>query len=273
MKFWLIRTPCYKSDYQHSFINGELVHKYSVPIFSCKECNNNYHKSHVLPVALPSKFRRDKIFSEFCVVEKDDYEKIESQIAAELFKDNHNDKVYPGAYFQPNEMRIPSNPYFEFLWPQLGCPVVSKRIKEIIEEFHLPNVFFFPVKFTKIGDRKPKGRPPMPNSGEPEDIIDSVKPISNPNLNKNYFEMIIQGASKLPPGGEPKEICQGCGRKFYDDEKRKIVFKPEMWEGQEIFFLKTTLYIIISDKIKMAIEKISPENILFNDATDENSYK
>jgi len=213
------------------------------------------------------------MFSDFCVVEKDEYERIETKIRTELKKVYYNDKLYPGAYFQPNEMKIPSNPYFDFLWPYMGCPVVSKRVKRIIEGFNLSNVFFFPVNFEKIGERKPKGRPPMPDSGEPEDIIDAVKLISKPNMNKNYFEMVIRGASKLPPGGEPKRICEGCGRKFLDNEKRNIVFHPEMWEGQEIFFLRTTLYIIFTDKIKMAIENLYPENISFRDATNENSYK
>jgi hypothetical protein len=39
--------------------------------------------------------------------------------------------------------------------------------------------------------------------------------------------------------------------------------QSEMWKGQAIFVLATTLYIIVTDDAKKAIEQLRPTNVVF----------
>jgi hypothetical protein len=36
-----------------------------------------------------------------------------------------------------------------------------------------------------------------------------------------------------------------------------------MWKGADIFFLATTLYIVITDSLKKALQAINPTNVQF----------
>lgn len=78
-----------------------------------------------------------------------------------------------------------------------------------------------------------------------------------------YYEMNILKESRYPPGGTPKSICVGCGRPDVDDAIRRIVMTPEMWQGDSIFFLATTLYVIVTDRVKKLLENIRSSNIVF----------
>jgi hypothetical protein len=38
---------------------------------------------------------------------------------------------------------------------------------------------------------------------------------------------------------------------------------PEMWQGDSIFFLATTLYVIVTDPLKKLLENLRSSNVVF----------
>jgi hypothetical protein len=103
--------------------------------------------------------------------------------------------------------------------------------------------------------------------------IDSLKPgdyfqpcyLDIPSRPRAYYELIVLNESGYPPGGTPKSICSGCGRPEIDNMKRRIVMTPEMWKGDKIFFLSTTLHVIVTNELKELLERNNPTNMVFKE--------
>jgi len=94
-------------------------------------------------------------------------------------------------------------------------------------------------------------------------MIDEV-PLLDPADSMNpYFEVIISAQSRPPPGGEPTAVCSGCGRETIDGTKRQLVMHQSMWRGQSVFFLATTLYIVITDPLRQALEDLGATNVRY----------
>lgn len=104
---------------------------------------------------------------------------------------------------------------------------------------------------------------PIPSTGEPEDIINEV-PILEVNTEVgSYFEIILLNESGYPSGGKPTKICPTCKREDVNYATREIRMTKEMWKGQSIFLLATTLYVVISDQLKEQLEQFRPTNVVF----------
>jgi len=51
--------------------------------------------------------------------------------------------------------------------------------------------------------------------------------------------------------------------------KREIRMRDWMWKRNQIFFLSTTLYILVTDNLKRIIERAQPTNIVFSEIWQE----
>ena len=107
--------------------------------------------------------------------------------------------------------------------------------------------------------------PPMPSTGEPEDIIDEVPILRVTSEIGPYFEVLVLKESEYPPGGTPTSICAGCNRSDVDDATRELRMTPETWKGDNIFFLATTLYIVITDEVREQVAQHRPTNVAFEE--------
>jgi hypothetical protein len=119
----------------------------------------------------------------------------------------------------------------------------------------------------KVGKSKSTKEIPIPSTGEPEDIISEVDLLKSKENVPAYYEICISSESDFPIGGVPIDICSVCGREEINGESRILKMNEKMWKGQNIFFLKTTNYIIITDNLKIALDKYNPSNCKFTDIT------
>ena len=103
----------------------------------------------------------------------------------------------------------------------------------------------------------------MPESGEPEDIINEVPLAPWPEGCGPYYEMIVLTESGRPPGGDVLAVCAGCGRESIDSKRRTLVMQPSMWRGAQVFFLATTLYVIVTDEIRRLLLEAGATNVSF----------
>ncbi|PKK99838.1 MAG: hypothetical protein CVV56_09235 [Tenericutes bacterium HGW-Tenericutes-1] len=163
------------------------------------------------------------------------------------------DQLRPGDDFQPINFRIKSKPRTDFLWPTLMNPLVSEKVKNIFEENKVKGVSFFKIIVDKIEDKVAKYS---------FVVSDEVQV---------YYNMVINSSSKRPPGADIISICDLCGYELYNKEQRQIQMNLDMWLGEDIFYLNTTLHIIITEKVKNIIEQCGFNNIFaeeINQATE-----
>ncbi len=247
-KFWRLKHPKYRSERQELLINGEANYLYGLPGISCSRCNNTWSSMRVLPLYYPLELSaRDKDKSRW-PIEADEHRTKQEELKI-LFSEKgiFIDQLRPGDDFQPINFRIKSNPRTDFLWPTLMNPLVSEKVKNIFEDNNVKGVSFFPIIVDKIGDQVVK---------YPFEVSDEVQ---------IYYNMVINSSSKRPPGAEIISVCGLCGYELYDHEQRQIQMDLDMWLGEDIFYLNTTLYIIITEKVKNIIDQNGFNNIFIEE--------
>ena len=142
---------------------------------------------------------------------------------------------------------------------------VSEQIKNALVESCSDDIAVCPVTLRKIGKREAKLPPPIPSTGEPEDIIDEVPILKDTSEIGPYFEVLILKESAYPPGCTPTSICAGCNRPDVDSSTRELRMNPEMWKGDNIFFLATTLYVVITNEVMERVARDHPTNVVFEE--------
>lgn len=260
MKFWRITSPPQKSDYSHTWINGSLSHPYSLPGVGCDICGATWGGSRILPDEAPAVVRERKAKGRWPIsLEQFDAlrEEAETQIGRQGLR------LMPGDSFQPAILEVPSIPRADFLWASIGSLIVSARVRDLLAETCGTTVTMAKVKFGKIGNRGAILPASIPSSGEPEDLITEAHPLSNLSSIGPYYEAIPSSESGSPPGGAPVSVCFGCLRPHIDSHNRRLMMNSDMWRGAPVFYLATTLWIIVSDDLKKRIDNLAPTNVAF----------
>jgi len=266
MRFWSICSPEYKSDYKHSYINGSLVHPFGLPWVTCDVCGNTWSGGSNLPFDCPLHFQHHPNIKVGWPITRVEHEALQSELLASLqIQGEPFYTLCPGDNFQPCFLDVPSRPRADFLWASLGSLVVSERIKNLFMNHWPDDVIACPVNLRKIGKREAKLPPPIPSTGEPEDMIDEV-PLSPDHSDIGpYFELLIQKESGFPPGGTPIRTCPGCQWPYIDKSTRKLCMTPEMWRGDNVFILATTRYMLVTDEVRQCLEGIRATNVAFEE--------
>lgn len=261
-RFWRLTVPDYDSDYHGLYINGILAHPSGLPGIRCDFCGETWSGSRILPYPCPQELRQ-KLDSPWPISEID-HKKLRNVVINALKRDGWDIKdLWPGDVFQPGYLDVPSLPSADFLWSSPGSVVVSESVKEALLTSNVKGVVFCPIIPRKIVKRSPKRPPPMPKSGEPEDLLEEIHNLVSPDHVPTYYEMVVVSESGYPPGGEPIHVCTECGRGKIDNRTRRLEMHLTMWKGDDIFFLATTLWIIITDRVKQLLDKFDTRNVRF----------
>ena len=264
MRFWKITGPENQSDYEHSYINGGLEHPFGLPGVKCDICGSIWGGGRILAYDCPTSFRNQKHIIERWPISRQDHEALQNTLMKALsIQGQPFSALRPGDSFQPSYLDVPSRPTSDFLWSSLGSLVVSERIKDVLSKECQNDISVCAVNLRKVGERDSTLEPPMPPTGEPEDIIEEVPLSRNPSNYGPYFEILINNESELPDGVNDLSICPGCHRPQFDGSKRRFRMKVDMWKGHTVFFLATTLYIIATDDLKKKLVELKPTNVNF----------
>jgi len=124
-----------------------------------------------------------------------------------------------------------------------------------------------PITLRKVGKREAKLAAPMPSTGEPEDIIHEVPLLSDKTGVGPYYEIFPSRKSDLPRNRTVKGVCSGCHREdievVYPLDVNRPRMTDEIWRGDRVFYLATTLFIIVTNDIKETLTRIRPNNVNF----------
>ena len=264
MQFWRLEHPDYDSDYKHSYINGSLDHAFGLPGVRCDVCRQTWGGSRILPFECPLSLRGHKHLKERWPISLEQHQALQREVQDEFRRAGIVvPSLQPGDEFQPCYMDIPSRPRADFIWGCLGSVVISERIRRLFESLGVGSVSYGPVTLRKVGKREAHLPAPIPSTGEPEDIINEVPLLTRTDSVGRYFELVVQSASGYAPGGEPLSVCSGCGRETFAQNDARFVMVDSMWKGADIFFLAGTLYIIVTDRLRHALQDLRATNVQF----------
>lgn len=267
MRFWRINHPNYDSDYRYTYINGQLHHPYCLPLLDCYVCYRvGVGGTRVLPYVCPESLRnRRNIFDPSPRGERE-HAALQRELMQALSLEGDPFTVFqPGDTLQPGFLDVPSRPRADFLWATVASLVVSQRVKDVLMSVCPEDVVAYPVTLRKIGKREARLPPPMPSTGEPEDMIDEVPLSIDPSGIGPYYEIIVQKKSENPPGYKVLSTCRRCGSQEVDLSARELRITQEMWKGDRLFFLATTAYILVTDVVRDQLMSLRPTNVVFEE--------
>jgi hypothetical protein len=125
MKFWTIKSTGYRSDYRHSYVNGELDYPFGLPGIHCDICGETWGSSRVLSYECPESLRSHKNLTNGWAVpwiEGSSARRYNSKCSRRLAKRaSHLLAFRPGDSFQPCYLEVPSRPRADFLWHRSEC--------------------------------------------------------------------------------------------------------------------------------------------------------
>lgn len=249
--YWRLERPDYSSDYQDTFINGSGQHPHGMPGLSCTVCKSIYGGGYLLPYVCPEKFQNHKNIRAGWPITEVEHRLLQQQIKNEMPAEAAlSANLSPGADFQPLHLKFPSRPKSDFLWSSLGSVVVSPKVKSLFEQHEITGIRFCPAVIDKVGKRDSQGPIPIAATGEPEDIVEEVEAERDPSEFGPLYEMVVVSTSGRPPGAEITSRCPACGREEFDQSKRIITLTEAMIPFTDIFFLATTLYIMVNDRVR-----------------------
>ena len=262
--FWRLQQPDSDSDYADTYVNGTLDHPFALPGVKCERCGQTWGGTAILPYELPLELQSLRQLRNGGPISGREHAALRSRVLEALRATGAAiAELRVGAIFQPGFLDVPSRPEADFLWSGLGSVVVSERVRDTMVRAAVSGCEFVRVIPRKIGRRRATRRAPIPRGGEPEDLLAWVAQVRDPSGIPPYYELVVTAESKHPPGARPESTCELCGRETYDADARTLVMEPHMWNGQDVFFLATTLWIIITDRVKALLEPLRPTNVSF----------
>jgi len=259
VRFFRMQPPEYSSDSQNLAINGNLEYVYRFPGVSCNACNATYGGSRILALEAPPQIQNDPRFRSRWPVSEQEHAAMQQEVASYLDADCAAFETFkPGDNFQPAYYDSQAVPNTDFLWPNIRSFVVSERMKRIVFDELVGDVEIVPIRPRKIGKRNGTALPAALDSGHPENEIHAPETLIEP-----YYQILVRSASDYPKGGAPISVCPVCKHEAFNDEKRELVMHEEMWRGQPIFLLRTTLYVIVTEALAEKIQKAGATNVDF----------
>lgn len=262
--FWQLQKPDYESDYDDIYINGMLEHPHGLPGVQCDVCGQTWGGSRGLPYTCPDALTdREALRNRWPLPRAEHLQLQRELLQAWGLPGQPFDTLRPDDNFQPALLDVPSLPRADFLWSGMGSLIVAQRIRDLLLEHCPADVVACPVSFRKVGRGDPALPAPIPDSGEPEDLITEATLVPDTSCLAPYYEILIGHESELPDGCTLVSQCPACGGQEIDMANRLLRMSDRMDTGHEVFRMATTLYIVVTDELKTKIEALEATNVRF----------
>jgi hypothetical protein len=262
MKFYLLHQPVSDDNFLDRMLNGTGDYKFCMPGIICPSCGPT-GGIRVIPHELPLRYRRQRKFTQFCHLEIDQFARLATEVSQAIFDETGDTiSLLPGDMFVPAVLNLPTLPMVDFLW-NLPQVYVSERVRAALSKAPELGVVFKRVKLENVGKDTYSDQWVRPQKlQEEDDVMRHVRKLGDISKVTPYFELVITSESKTVAGpSPPPEACPYCSIVRYDLGTRQYEFKPEMWSGRHIFYLRSTLRIVISEQMKNLFELENFSNI------------
>jgi hypothetical protein len=228
MKLWRIEEPDYRTDREERANNGKIEFPFGLPGVKC--CGT-WSGCDLLEVECPTKLRKMRELTKGWPVMPDALEELRSKLRKfPGFEGLGIRDLKPGVRFMPPRFTAPKIDDNDFLWPASEAPVVSLRIAALL-------MSFCPDDFLTV---------PMPGHCD-------------------WVLLIIKNRTQPPIERRSDKICVRCGRPNRVSASTDLIVFEDMVPDGDIFLLNTTLYILISDRLKQRFDDIGVRNVSFKE--------
>lgn len=270
MRFWQLQKPDF-DGYRDDYINGNLSYPFHLPPARCETCGKSRWDSRPLPFQLPERFHRRKEIRKGWPIPEADFNRLVADLRQEFRSMGvEPPDLRPGNRFEPGYLDVPSKPRADFLWSEIGSPVVSERVRDLFSTMGVEDIEFRPVTLRKIGKREARLPQTLTSACEPSGMPESVpKPSMTDELGP-YYHLIVHGRSGRLPGDEPLWVCPQCGWERSPSLLAvKLVMLESMWKGHEVFFLGSTSFLMVTGRIKVALQNMRATNVVYRSREKE----
>lgn len=262
MKFFLMEQPQTDSDYADIWINGLAQAKHGLPGVQCSVCGETRTwLSGVRPQRLPDDLLSEHDFTDLRPVPDPEYRALRKKVEAALRAgDPDIGPLEGGETFTPLKWSLPSRPDGDVFWAMLGSPIVSGRAALALQASGASGFSLIPVETVRHGTRPASDEPPIPESGEPEDLCDLAQVAPDGG---EFFLLSITGEGNPGAGMHIQPACPGCGNVEIEREDGWDLWDDSIWAGADMFHYPSTRYAIVTERIAGLFADLGAGNVDF----------
>ncbi len=240
MTFFALQEPNTGSDYKHTQVNGEARTTYGMPGVECSVCGRVGPLGHgTLPYRLPPALTADRHLQDRWPVPEVEWHALKDKVEAALRESQPGFEAL-GRFtgFPPITWKVPSRPTGDFFWAHCDGPIVSRRIADALRSLDATGFALIPVDEVRSGRRSASEDLPIPESGEPEDLLDWATEAREGG--GGFFLRSVLTKGNLTSRMERHPACTGCGYAETTRRKGWEAWEDAIWPGEDIFHFPTT---------------------------------
>lgn len=261
MKFYVLGQPESRSDYADIWINGMGRTLCGFPGMECSVCGESAPlNERIWPHRLPERLENDPRMRSFWPIPEADHLALRAEVQDAM------NAAYPGMAqlqggerFPPIEWVVPSRPESDFFWGLLEGPIVSARVADAMPDAGVTGIAFSPVDDVRCGIGPASREPPIPESGEPEDLVEWAN--SKPEPGQQFFVMEVASEGNYTVNMREQTLCPACGRREVERSGDWHVWEDSIWNGQDVFHFPTTQWIIVTEKVANLLSVLNVDNV------------
>ncbi len=260
-KFWWVKEPIYNSLRESVFVNGEIVHKWSIPGIDCPQCGT-WGGGRVVPIECPRILRTNKSLMSRWPIKLNDHNQLTESVRVAAKCDF---RFQPGDFLQPCTVSLSSFPESDFLWSPYTL-LASDRVCVLFRSHGVRGIDYCSVTVDRIGSRVSCG--PIPGIHSHSASIAQTKSFGSERaLKLSFSELIVLTESGPFPGTERVPRCNLCGRYDFDpdNDPRQFILTRENIPSANMFVLSNTSFLVCDEKVKNLIIDNNFANVNFEE--------
>lgn len=289
---WHLGPPPYpETSLEDLFVNGSSIDDdVTIPLVRCGTCKDGVYcfgNPRVLPYECPAALR--PLLKDRWPLHRAEWDRLVGKFNAHNEGVGRKSVITPGCRFPHFKWKVPSRPDGDVFWPFLAAPIVSDRLRELLEPHKLQGVSFYRVRVDQAGTLNPKARPlPTDYDEEMFDVCPCMDAAARKKL--EFFSFVVPTAPNNMMFCE--DFCPECKAVRAGEATQEYERRSRYWEKHrtnktiprhatldtDVFDAWPFQGVIVSERAAKIFESLKLGNIAISkievlDETPEQSFR
>lgn len=227
---WHLGPPPYpETSLEDLFVNGSSIDDdVTIPLVRCGTCKDGVYcfgNPRVLPYECPAALR--PLLKDRWPLHRAEWDRLVRKFNAHNEGVGRKSVITPGCRFPHFKWKVPSRPDGDVFWPFLAPPIVSDRLRELLEPHKLQGVSFYRVRVDQAGTLNPKARPlPTDYDEEMFDVCPCMDAAARKKL--EFFSFVVPTAPNKMMFCE--DFCPECKEVRAGEATQEYERRSRYWE-------------------------------------------
>ena len=227
---WHLGPPPYpETSLEDLFVNGSSIDDdATIPWVRCGTCKDGVYcfgNPRVLPYECPAEMR--PLLRKRGPLPRAEWERLVGKFNAHNEGVGRKSVITPGCRFPHFKWKVPSRPDGDVFWPFLAPPIVSARLRELLELHNFRGVSFHRVRVDYAGTLNPKARPlPTDYDEEMFDVCPCMDAAARKKL--EFFSFVVPTAPNNMMFCE--DFCPECKEVRAGEATQEYERRSRYWE-------------------------------------------